>query len=93
MLPAYSPVGSESSLFLPCAVPRSPGKERDAESGADYFGARHYAQSLGRFMQPDEVFVDQNKSDPQSWNLYAYVRNNPASNYDPDGRGCEQDSA
>jgi len=30
------------------------GKERDAESGLDYFEARHYASSLGRFMQPDE---------------------------------------
>ena len=30
------------------------GKERDAESGLDDFDARHYASSLGRFMQPDE---------------------------------------
>ena len=30
------------------------GKERDAESGLDYFGARYYGSSLGRFMQSDE---------------------------------------
>jgi RHS repeat-associated protein len=30
------------------------GKERDFESGLDYFEARHYASALGRFMQPDE---------------------------------------
>ena len=30
------------------------GKERDSESGLDYFEARHYASSLGRFIQPDE---------------------------------------
>jgi len=30
------------------------GKERDSESGVDYFETRHYASSLGRFMQPDE---------------------------------------
>ena len=33
--------------------PRSTGKERDAESGNDYFGARYYASSMGRFMSPD----------------------------------------
>ena len=30
------------------------GKERDSESGLDYFIARHYAGSLGRFMSPDQ---------------------------------------
>jgi RHS repeat-associated protein len=29
------------------------GKERDTESGNDYFGARYYASSMGRFMSPD----------------------------------------
>ena len=32
---------------------RSSGKERDAESGNDYFGARYYASNMGRFMSPD----------------------------------------
>ena len=31
----------------------SSGKERDAESGNDYFGARYYGSSMGRFMSPD----------------------------------------
>ncbi|MFZ1086425.1 MAG: RHS repeat-associated core domain-containing protein, partial [Terracidiphilus sp.] len=31
------------------------GKERDAESGNDYFGARYYASSMGRFMSPDPL--------------------------------------
>jgi RHS repeat-associated protein len=31
----------------------STGKERDAESGNDYFGARYYAGSMGRFLSPD----------------------------------------
>ncbi|MCI0403172.1 MAG: hypothetical protein L0212_06570, partial [Acidobacteria bacterium] len=30
------------------------GKERDPESGLDYFIARHYSSNLGRFLQPDE---------------------------------------
>jgi RHS repeat-associated protein len=61
------------------------GKERDTESGNHYFGARYYASSMGRFMSPDNG-VDFNTSDPQSWNLYSYVRNNPLTRIDPNGR-------
>ncbi|HET6207769.1 MAG TPA: RHS repeat-associated core domain-containing protein, partial [Terracidiphilus sp.] len=32
---------------------RSTGKERDSESGNDYFGARYYASTMGRFLSPD----------------------------------------
>jgi RHS repeat-associated protein len=34
------------------------GKERDTESGLDYFGARYYASSMGRWMSPDKPFAD-----------------------------------
>lgn len=66
------------------------GKERDRESGLDYFGARYYASSMGRFMSPDwsakATPVPYAKLDnPQSLNLYAYVGNNPLSHIDPDG--------
>jgi RHS repeat-associated protein len=64
------------------------GKERDTESGNDYFGARYYASSMGRFMSPDEPFADFDPDNPQSWNLYGYVRNNPMTNTDPDGNDC-----
>jgi RHS repeat-associated protein len=66
------------------------GKERDSESGLDNFGARYFTSSLGRFMTPDwserptavpyAVF-----GDPQSLNLYTYVRNDPVSRADADG--------
>lgn len=66
------------------------GKERDAESNLDYFGARHYASSLGRFMTPDDG-SDQDARDPQGWNLYSYVRNNPLNSTDPSGHShCVQ---
>jgi RHS repeat-associated protein len=61
-------------------------KERDNESGLDYFLARYYSSAQGRFASPDEVFADQWVSDPQSWNLYSYGRNNPLNNTDPNGR-------
>jgi RHS repeat-associated protein len=70
------------------------GKERDAESGLDYFGARYYASSMGRFMSPDWAAKAQpvpyaKLDNPQSLNLYSYVLNNPLSKTDPDGHCIE----
>ncbi len=65
---------------------RFTGKERDGESGLDYFGARYFGSSLGRFTSPDAPFADQQVQDPQSWNLYAYTTNNPLTYVDPTGR-------
>jgi uncharacterized protein RhaS with RHS repeats len=39
-------------------------------------------------MRPDDPLIDQNPGDPQSWNLYTYVRNNPLNNLDPSGEAC-----
>jgi len=73
---------------------RCTGKERDAESGLDNFGARYNASSIGRFMTPDSG-ADETLSvpvpfaelrNPQSLNLYSYVRNNPLRYTDPDGQ-------
>jgi RHS repeat-associated protein len=66
------------------------GKERDAETGLDYFGARYYSNGLGRFITPDwaakPVPVPYAKlGNPQSLNLYSYVINNPLSKCDLDG--------
>ncbi len=62
------------------------GKERDAESGLDYFGARYYASSMGRFMSPDPLYIEMHRlADPQQLNLYMYGRNNPLSITDPTG--------
>jgi len=61
------------------------GKERDAESGLDNFGARYYGSSMGRFMSPDHPLIDQHPENPQSWNLYSYGLNNPLVMVDPTG--------
>jgi RHS repeat-associated protein len=66
------------------------GKERDTESGNDYFGARYYASSMGRFMSPDPsqlYYAD--PTNPQSFNLYSYALNNPLKNTDPTGLYCD----
>ena len=73
------------------------GKERDAESGLDYFGARYYGSSVGRFMSPDFNAADDDLdpvpyadlNNPQSLNLYSYVQNNPLSHKDADGHKCD----
>ena len=66
------------------------GKERDSESGLDYFGARYYASNVGRWISADwaqkpEAVPYSKLDDPQSLNLYEYVGNNPLNKADPDG--------
>jgi RHS repeat-associated protein len=62
------------------------GKERDEGTGLDNFLARYYNAPVGRFTSPDAPFADQGAEDPQSWNLFAYGRNNPLRFTDPTGR-------
>jgi RHS repeat-associated protein len=66
------------------------GKERDSETQLDYFGARYYSNGLGRWISADwsatpvpVPYAD--FGDPQSLNLYSYVRNVPTSRADADG--------
>ena len=66
------------------------GKERDTESGNDYFGARYYASTMGRWLSPDwsakvEPVPYAKLDNPQTLNLYSYVGNNPLGKADPDG--------
>jgi len=83
-------LGLQAAAVLNRVGSCSTGKERDSESGNDYFGARYYASSMGRFMSPDwsakVAPVPYAKLDnPQTLNLYAYVGNNPLRYVDADG--------
>lgn len=61
-------------------------KERDVETGLDYFGARYYASTQGRFTTTDPAYFQfMMVIDPQRFNLYGYARNNPLKWIDPNG--------
>jgi RHS repeat-associated protein len=66
------------------------GKERDTESGNDYFGARYFGSSMGRFLSPDPL--GGSLANPQSLNHYAYAFNNPLKFIDPTGMYVCDDS-
>jgi len=85
----YYPFGGERTITDSLADQnyKFTGKQRDSETNLDYFGARYYAFNFGRFITPDKPFADQNIPDPQSWNLYAYTRNNPLRFVDDTGEG------
>jgi len=64
---------------------RITGKERDTESGLDYFGARYYASTMGRWMSPDPSNLGVDIYLPQTWNRYNYAVNNPLTVADRNG--------
>lgn len=65
---------------------RSPGQVRDSETGMDYFNARYFTAPLARFNSADPENAGADLSDPQTWNGYSYVRNNPLVLSDPSGQ-------
>ncbi len=71
---------------LPRCAYKFTGKERDSETGLDYFGARYYGSTMGRFTSPDPAMRSAHLSDPQTWNRFSYVRNNPLIYVDDDGK-------
>jgi len=88
----FFPFGKEAVDVTDTCPPthKFTGKERDTESLNDYFGARYYGNTMGRFLTPDwdakpisVPYAD--FGNPQSLNLYTYVGNNPLRDADPDG--------
>jgi RHS repeat-associated protein len=63
----------------------SPARERESETGLDYFGARYFSGAQGRFTSPDPLLAAGEVASPQSWNKYAYAFNNPLKFIDPSG--------
>ena len=68
--------------------PKFTGQSRDPETGLDCFQVRHMSGGQGRFQSVDPGNAGANPGDPQTWNAYAYVGNNPLSYTDPSGKGA-----
>ena len=94
--PGFPSANRQNALGIPTTVrqtrvgSRCSGKERDVETGLDFFDARYFSAAQGRFTSPDwsekpapVPYAD--FRDPQSLNLYGYVRNNPLGRADTDG--------
>jgi RHS repeat-associated protein len=60
-------------------------KERDIETGLDYFEARYFSSVQGRFTGVDPLTGSAKPEMPQSWNRYSYCINNPLLYIDPSG--------
>jgi len=92
----YKPFGEEFSAGGSMGnSKRFVGKEKDAETGLNYFGARYLSAGTGRFLAPDTVRAVNTSSGKvnnkillnlQRQNLYAYSLNNPNKYVDPDAK-------
>ena len=62
-------------------------KERDAETGYDYFGARYYDSRIGRWLQVDPLAEKY-----FGWSPYNYTLNNPIRYFDPNGMWLDENN-
>ena len=82
----YLPFGYEYSAQNTVNHYKFTGQERDAEIGLDHFLFRQYSSTQGRWLTPDPAgLAAVDPSNPQSWNRYAYVMNDPTGHIDPFG--------
>jgi len=80
----FIPFGYEMAYITTCSQNyKFTGLERDGETGLDHTLHRKYDSSLGRWLTPDRQRGD--PLNPQSWNRYAYVLDNPINFSDPYG--------
>lgn len=93
----YKPFGEEYAITTSNEPNdrRFVGKEKDEETGLNYFGARYLSAGNGRFLAPDPVRAVDGRTgsvnylilvDPQRINAYSYSLNNPYRYVDPDGK-------
>ena len=86
---AFYPFGeTDTSICTPTynALDRFTGFRFDPETNLDHTWFRKYSSAQGRWMTPDPAgLAAVDPSNPQSWNRYAYVLNEPMSFVDPLG--------
>jgi RHS repeat-associated protein len=89
-------LGYQTNNYLDPLKPGFTGKDRDGETGLDYFIARYYSGAQGRFTSTDPLNIPNLQqlapekfakvtANPQNWNAYTYAHNNPLAKLDPDG--------
>jgi len=95
---AHDPFGGIQKVWKDDFDPRRKfsDKERDRETGLDYYGARYYStpdltegQRRGsyRWLSIDPILdTKRARENSQAWNLYSFSGNNPSTFFDPDGR-------
>jgi RHS repeat-associated protein len=62
---------------------------KDTKAQHYYAWHRFYSATWGRFSSPDPYVMSGGLTNPQGWNRYSYVANDPVNYYDP--RGLQQD--
>jgi RHS repeat-associated protein len=84
----YQPFGEEiarASYGADSTRQKFTSYERDTESGLNFAQARYQNDSFGRFTSPDPMMASATKINPQTFNRYIYVDNNPLNLTDPTG--------
>jgi RHS repeat-associated protein len=81
----YYPYGEEMGTVTPQDRAKYATYTRDASTGLDYAKNRYYKSTWGRFTTADPYRASGGPADPQSWNRYAYVENDPVNYHDPWG--------
>ena len=89
---AYAPFGEDYAVYFHGGSHDFTGQTQDVTSGLYDFTFRQYSPSQGRWLVPDpagRAAVD--ITNPQTWNRYAYLSNNPLNKVDPKGLFCVVD--
>lgn len=81
----YSQTGQDS------VRKRFTGYEKDTETNLDFAEARYYNNQHARFTAVDPLLASGKSGNPQSFNRYAYVLNNPLILTDPTGMQVASD--
>jgi RHS repeat-associated protein len=82
----FYPYGQERPSATTNGTEKFTSKERDSETGNDFFGARYFSSAHGRFTSVDPSRLGAFSDDPQTWNRYSYAHNNPLRYVDKNGK-------
>ncbi len=86
---AYAPYGEDYAKTGATWDLSFTGQTQDELSAMYDFLYRNYSPITGRWFSPDPAgLAAVSPADPQTWNRYAYVRNNPLAYIDPTGLAC-----